>query len=102
MAERISRHAEERAAQRNIHGEDFDLILRYGTTVQAAGAVFYFLGHRHIPEELRSDDRIARLEGTVLVVSDDNGTVITAYRNKRGFRAIKKKLKRYAPKKMAA
>lgn len=95
MFERFSKHAFERASQRNIRGENIEFLLRFGRKIHRAGALFVFLGRHDIPSEYLRDDRYAKLEGTTLVVSNDGECLITAYRNKKALRQIKKKLKRY-------
>jgi hypothetical protein len=76
MVASVSAHASRRLAQRNL------------TNVH--------LGLRDIPEEDRRDDRLRRLEGTVLVLDPSTGChLTTAYRNRqRGSRDIRRKLKR--------
>ena len=95
MGERFSRHAAERAGQRRIRVEDVDLVLRYGKEIHRAGAMFVFLGHRDIPEQLRHDRRLIGLEGMTLILSSDGEQVITAYRNRHAIRDIKRKAKRF-------
>jgi len=98
MAETISRHASERASQRNLSHDDLAFVMQYGQEIHRAGALFIFLGHRHIPKQFRGNRNIMRLAGTALVVSSDCQQVITAYRNRNAIRDIKRKSKRYIPK----
>jgi len=102
MAERISRHAKERAAQRNISQEDMDFVLRYGQEIHRSGAVFIFLGHKDIPTNLVRKRRVEKLVGTTLLISSDCDQIITAYRNRNALRDIKRKAKRYMPKSSSA
>ena len=95
MAERFSRHAAERVGQRRIRFEDVDLVLRYGKEIHRAGVMFVFLGHRHIPEQLRHDRILTGLEGLTVIMSSDGEQVITAYRNRHAIRDIKRKAKRF-------
>lgn len=85
-----SDHAGIRMAQRNLSSEDVDFVLDHGQRLHKAGAVFYFLGRCDIPRRWRR--RFERLEGTVLVFSNETNTLITVYRNRQtGLRHIKQK-----------
>lgn len=94
----FTNHAQLRGAQRNIDLEAVQFTVTYGRKFHRTGAVLFFLGKRNIPETLRRDDQIMKLEGTVLIISNDNGNknelLITCYRNKKGLRQIKRKAKR--------
>ena len=85
-------HAQVRCAQRQIDPETFAFIKKYGRKIWRTGVAFYFLGKRDIPQKLRGDDRFAKLEGVILLVSAD-GTLITTYRNPNGLKTIRKKTK---------
>ncbi len=88
MLERLSRHSAVRISQRNIRAEDIAFVMRFGRHLHNGGALFVFLGQRNIPDEYRTDDRIAKLEGTTLVVSNDGECLVTAYRNKKALRQM--------------
>ncbi|MFI5278239.1 MAG: hypothetical protein ACHQ1E_13290 [Ktedonobacterales bacterium] len=93
---RQSRHASRRAAQRNLAGA-IEYILTWGRLIQRTGVRFYFLGRRDIPAQHRHLPQIARLAGSVALVSSD-GEVITLYRNVGALRDIQRKLKyRFTP-----
>lgn len=98
----LSQHALIRASQRNISNEDMQIVLTYGQRLHNGGAILYFLGQRDIPEELKSDDRIMKLEGTTLVISKDGTCLITLYKNKDGLKKLKKKRKWTLPSSEAA
>ncbi len=102
MTSRCSAHATEMTAQRNIRAEDVDFVLRFGQLVHNGGALFVFLGGRDIPDEYRADYHFVRLEGTILILSRDGDSLITAYRNKRGLKDIRKKHKWFIPSRRAA
>lgn len=85
-------HAQQRCAQRNVSTDVLNFVKQHGRKIRRTGVVFYFLGRRDIPERLRSDDRYARLEGTILLVGAD-GRLITAYRNRKAIKAIRRKTK---------
>ncbi len=92
----ISIHAGRRLAQRNLSPEDVRYVFTHGRLHHRGKACFVHLGLRDIPTEHRREDRIRRLEGTVLVLDPDSGQhLTTAYRNRRtGSRDIKRKPKR--------
>lgn len=75
-------HAVQRISQRNLKKSEVGYVLRHGSRRIVAGAIFYFLGRKHVPVADRRNDEITRLIGTsVLVDSHDGRTVLTAYRN---------------------
>lgn len=86
-------HAQTRMAQRNLTLEDVYFVLENGQRIHRAGAIFFFLGKRNIPEKLRSDQEHVRLEGSVVVTSRRLPRIITVYRNRsNGLRRIKRKV----------
>ena len=91
----ISTHAFRRLAQRNLSPTDVDYVCAHGRRYHAGKALFIHLGRRDIPAVDRRDDRLRRLEGTVLVLDPITGLhLTTAYRNRsRGIRDIKRKSK---------
>jgi hypothetical protein len=90
MATHVSRHAASRMAQRNIQPSDLSLVLRFGRVEYRAGAEFYFLGRRDIPDGMELT--LERLIGATVVVT--HGQIATVYRNRRALRAIRRKPKR--------
>ncbi|NJO07867.1 MAG: DUF4258 domain-containing protein, partial [Chloroflexaceae bacterium] len=88
-----SDHAMYRQAQRNLSDRDVQFVLDYGRTFYCAGAKHVFLGRRDIPRDPDVRRQYARLEGTTLVVSENDGVtvLITAYRNRRGQKHIRSK-----------
>ena len=91
----ISAHAGRRLAQRNLRPEDIQYVFSHGRVYHSGKATFVYLGLRDIPAAHRREDRIRRLEGTVLVLDPGTGQhLTTAYRNRRhGCRDIKRKPK---------
>lgn len=86
----ISSHAAWRMSERNLDTEDMQIVLDYGRVIYRAGAKFYFLGNRDLPDFLHRTHR--RLVGTTIVTA---GRVIkTVYRNSRAIASIKRKRKR--------
>jgi hypothetical protein len=102
VSESFSNHALQRAAQRNIKRDKMEFILQFGQKIHNGGALFVFLGRHDIPDEYQRDDQFAKLEGSILLVSNDGSCLITTYKNKRGLKQIKKKQKRFIPYKKAA
>jgi hypothetical protein len=92
----VSAHASRRLAQRNLTAADVQYVYAHGRVHHNGKATFVHLGLRDIPEEDRRDNRLRRLEGTVLVLDPTTGChLTTAYRNRqRGSRDIRRKLKR--------
>lgn len=92
----ISLHADRRLAQRNLSFEDVQYVFAYGRKHHGGKALFIHLGLRDIPGAHRRDDRLRRLEGTILVLDPITGEhLTTAYRNRRhGSRDIRRKNKR--------
>jgi hypothetical protein len=92
----VSAHASRRLAQRNLTTADIQYVYAHGRLHHTGKATFIHLGLRDIPAADRRDDRLRRLEGTVLVLDPDTGRhLTTAYRNRqRGSRDIRRKLKR--------
>ncbi len=91
----ISAHAGRRLAQRNLSPEDVRFVFSHGRVHHCGKALFVHLGLRDIPADHRREDRIRRLEGTVLVLDPVLGHhLTTVYRNRRrGSRDIKRKSK---------
>jgi len=92
----ISLHADRRLAQRNLSPDDVRYVFAHGRLHHVGHALFVHLGLRDIPADHRRDNRLRRLEGTILVLDPCSGQhLTTAYRNRRrGSRDIKRKLKR--------
>ncbi len=87
-----SAHGAKRQQQRGISTDLLHLTVRFGKRYRIGGGrVGYFLGRRHLPDGLLP--ALAECaEGLVVVL--DGETVVTAYRNVRGFRATRKSFRR--------
>jgi hypothetical protein len=70
------------------------LVLKHGTRVHNGGALFVFMRGKDIPGQVSPGER-ARLEGITLVMVPEQGTVITAYKNRQALKVIKRKQKRH-------
>ena len=88
-------HALNRQVQRNLSDDDIGFVLAHGRRVHNAGALHVFLARRDIPTNKTVAQRYGRLEGTVLVLhgTNDEWTLITAYRNRHGLKAVRAKRK---------
>ncbi len=86
-------HSAIRTAQRGLNDDEIDYVYQFGSRYHAGGALVYFLRHRDVPLTDQRNDFLTRLEGTALVVSPDNGTLLTTWRNRRnGLKQIRKKI----------
>lgn len=90
---RYTTHALSRGARRNLSASDVEFVLAHGRHVHAAGALHVFLAGRDIPADKATMQRYGHLEGTTLVLDedDDDLVLITAYRNRHGFKAVRTK-----------
>lgn len=88
----FTHHARKRGARRNVAPDAATYVVAHGRALHRTGVTFYFLGRRDIPRCDRSMSWAARLEGTIVIMATD-GAVITVYRDRRGFRAIARKMK---------
>lgn len=89
----LSRHAKHREAQSNLCSHDLDLVRRYGILERRTGVRFYFVRKREVERYRLAEPRLAKLHGLVMIVSNDDGTVITVYRNRRALHGIRRKSK---------
>ncbi len=90
-----SHHARSRQAQRNLSDHDVRFVLEHGRRLRCAGVLHVFLGRRDIPTDKSLYRRFAHLEGTTLILDDTHPEIflITAYRNRQGFKQIRRKSK---------
>lgn len=95
---RFSAHSIVRQAQRNLSAHDIEFIAMHGYSIHSGGARHVFLRRRDIPGDKATYQRFAHLEGTTLVLKDENeyAVLITAYRNRNGQKAIRAKSKRFS------
>lgn len=87
----LSNHAIMRMAQRNLSAEDVEYVLRHGCRVRSGGALHYFLRADDIPTADRK--KVERLEGTTVLMDRWGQYIITVYRNRRGLKGIRRKVK---------
>lgn len=91
----MSTHACTRQAQRNLSAADIAFVLEHGRHIHSGGAIHVVLGRRDMPRDPKLFREFERLEGTILVIAADGETpvLITAYRNRGGFKAVRSKTK---------
>jgi hypothetical protein len=92
VAVALSNHAVTRMAQRNLSAEDVEYVIQFGCRVWSGGALHYFLRYNDIPKVDRK--RVQRLEGTTVLMDRSGQYIITVYRNRRGLKGIRQKVKR--------
>lgn len=85
----ISTHAEFRMNQRGICQESIELVLEFGRQIYARRAIFYVVGKKEIARYSDREPKLKLLEG-LQVISANDGTILTAYKNKnlRGIRPV--------------
>ncbi|MBX3053589.1 MAG: DUF4258 domain-containing protein [Caldilineaceae bacterium] len=87
----LSNHAVTRMAQRNLSTEDVEYVLQFGCRVRSGGVLHCFLRYNDIPKTDRK--RVRRLEGTTVLLDRCGQNIITVYRNRRGLKGIRQKVK---------
>ena len=93
MMANITQHARQRMAQRNVSMSDINCILAYGCYTHCAGAIQVHLRDKDIPVAQKAQKRWSRLQGTTVVLSRDESSIITVWRNRqKGFRHLQRKL----------
>jgi hypothetical protein len=94
---RLSKHAMCRRAQSNLRESDIEIVRRYGVLEHRTGARFYVVLKREVERFCDAEPRLRKLHDIVMVVSSDDKTVITVYRNSRALREIRRKSKVHRP-----
>lgn len=88
----ITRHAQQRMAQRNVSLPDIFYVLQHGTRFYCAGTVQVHLRKIDVPYRDRKCQELSRLEGATVVLSRCNASVLTVWRNRQsGVHHIRKK-----------
>jgi len=83
-------------AQRNVSLDDLKYVLEHGERIKTTGITVYILRKRDIPNGDRNRSEITRLEGTVVLTGfthDGHLEIITTYRNKSAFKALRCQVK---------
>ncbi len=86
---RMTSHAVQRSAQRNISPEAIAATLEYGRKLHRTGRTFFTLLNKDVAE----NPELQIYAGTTILVGRD-GSIVTAYANKNSYSVIKKKSKR--------
>ncbi|MCP4420366.1 MAG: DUF4258 domain-containing protein [Chloroflexi bacterium] len=85
-------HAQKRMAQRNVSEAEVSFILQHGQAVHCAGAILVTCRRKDIPKNKLVSDKFRRLDGVTVVISRDEPTIMTVWRNrKQGLRHIRHK-----------
>lgn len=92
----LSNHAAKRVSQRGIEPAVIAEIVQYGTRIYKQGFVFHFMPKADIQLYYHKDDR-KRFE-SVIVLTGQDGCVVTTYRNPDAVGEIKRKPKRLSQK----
>ena len=87
----LSKHCAQRASQRGIQADAIALTLEFGKVYCKQRMLFHVLGDKEIPGFMQHERE--RLRNTVVVLAEDEATLITAYRADNPFRKIRKKSK---------
>lgn len=91
-------HAHQRIAQRNLSAKAVQYVITHGKRMRRAGAVFYYLRKCDLATDDHKNDALVRLVGTAVVLSPDERTVLTVWRNRRnGLNHIQRKPKYAIP-----
>jgi len=88
---RLTAHAWKRITKRRITLSDVLIAIRFGRKIHRAHADFFFFGSRDIPTGV--EKHLCKLVGTTVVV--EGNEIVTAYKNRRAIRKLKRKPKRY-------
>jgi|GEM_PF-2963363 len=76
-------HAWQRMSARGISQAEIDAALAWGRVHHTShGATTHFIGRRQVERAARERVDISALEGLVVVMALDSGTIITTYRNR--------------------
>ena len=92
----FSHHAAQRAQQRGIDPLVMAEIIRYGERIYKQGIIFHYMPKMAVKQFYHWTDQ-SQIEDAVVITAHD-GTIITAYRNEKAVKAIKRKPKRLAKK----
>lgn len=77
LKEKLSYHACARLAERNLTLQHIKLVLSWGHTEYRSGLCFYLLRRCDLPKEIYKEHQ--HLIG-VVVITDQEGTIVTCYR----------------------
>ena len=87
----LTQHAQKRCAQRGICPDHLGYAVRYGKCLHRQGYLFFILRNKDIPSKIEPHAR-GRIKNLVVVTrSATPDVVVTAYRNARALKHIKRK-----------
>ncbi len=87
---RLTKHFHERARTRGLTLDVQEFIVTWGTTIEAPyGASYFTVVWRDLPYEARSSGLARRAEGWVVVVAG-NGAMLTCYRRRDAWHALRR------------
>ena len=85
-------HALYRMSQRNFSKDDVRFILKHGQRLHRAGAKFYLMRQKDVPQHLRNEQEYSRLVGaTVVVCKCSEITLVKTVYFSPSFQKIKRK-----------
>lgn len=84
----LSRHSQARTEERGIDHWQVEFVVKHGTAIRKAGATFYVFRKRDLAwlREAYGEETLKKVAN--LIVLEDEGVVITAYRNSRALKEI--------------
>ncbi len=88
-----TRHFAERAAHRGLRSEVLDFILAYGIEFRVAASSSFTILERRLPASVRNAPVVSRARDWIVVTSDD-GVLLTCYRRGDASRFLRTKPKR--------
>ena len=85
-------HSALRSAQRGLSQDEIEYVYQFASRYHREGALICYLRRQDVPLSDRRGAFATRLVGTALVIAQDGGTLLTAWRNRRnGLKKILKK-----------
>jgi hypothetical protein len=83
-------HANRRLQQRGLSFDLANIVLDHGTAINTAGALFYFMSNKDVPNYFPISVK-ERIIGMTLVVNPESNDVMTVYKNRHALKDIRKK-----------
>lgn len=87
---RPTHHYLDRSATRHLRPSVEDFVMTWGTQLHAAGANHLTVVRRDLPPDLRDSEEAAQAEDWIIVTADD-GSLITCYRREGALRFVRRK-----------
>lgn len=83
-----TRHFRERACERGLRSDVERFIVCWGAMIEVQGVTYFTILDRELPPDV-DEDLVRRARGWVLVVR--NGYVLTCYRQRDAYRAVRRR-----------